>query len=140
MAEAMLRCRIERATVACTIVVGSAGLHAPSNQPASVFAQQVMRERGLDIADHRSRLLAQTDVDAADLVLTMTRQHTRAVKACFVRTENKVFQLSAMAGKDNDVEDPYGYPIEDYRSTAGEIDALLEAGLSSILATISSPR
>lgn len=42
---------------------------------ATPVAVEVLAERGIDIAGHRSRSLAEVDLEGADLVITMERRH-----------------------------------------------------------------
>ena len=51
--------------------VSSAGF-LYDGHPASDTATKVMRERGLDLRAHRSRILDRRTVDEADVVLTMS--------------------------------------------------------------------
>jgi len=57
-----------------SIQVASAGTIA-GGQPAEPHAVEVMADRGIDISSHRSHKLAAVDIDAADLVLCMAREH-----------------------------------------------------------------
>jgi protein-tyrosine-phosphatase len=57
-------------------VVESAGF-LQAGQPASDATIEVMGERGLDLTDHRSRVVSPELVHGADLVLTMERRHAR---------------------------------------------------------------
>jgi protein-tyrosine-phosphatase len=74
MAEVLLRRRLAAAGVDAR--VRSAGL-LPGGVPASEGSRTAMRERGLDLADHRSTRLEAALVAGADLVLGMTREHVR---------------------------------------------------------------
>jgi len=59
--------------------VASAGTSATDGTPASGNALKVMRESGLDLGGHRSRLATPTVIEAADLVLTMTAAHAATI-------------------------------------------------------------
>lgn len=75
VAEAALRRRLGELGVGCA--VASAGLvqdGAPA--PASVVAA-AKELLALDLSAHRSRLLRRADVEGADLVVGMARQHVR---------------------------------------------------------------
>lgn len=69
--------------------VSSAGL-LHGGHPATAHAQATMAERNLDLSTHRSRTLDQAILDAADLVIGMTREHVREVavldRAAMART------------------------------------------------------
>jgi protein-tyrosine phosphatase len=57
--------------------VESRGTHAVDGAPALEYAVAVMRAEGVDLSEHRSRLVDLPDLDRSDLVLTMTRAHLR---------------------------------------------------------------
>jgi protein-tyrosine phosphatase len=88
MVEGLLRHRLEAAAVS-GVTVSSAG-SLPAGHPATAEAVQVMAARGIDITDHESRLVTADLLEAADLVLAMTRGHVRdacvEVPAVFDRT------------------------------------------------------
>ena len=70
MAEAMLRARLGGAPV----TVSSAGLSGSGvAPPRPVLAQ--MRKRGLDVSEHRSRLVDRAMVEESSLVLGASRTH-----------------------------------------------------------------
>lgn len=77
MAEALLRRHLD-AVGAADVGVSSAGLYAGGHS-ATDHGQATMAARGLDLSSHRSRQLERGLVDAADLVLGMTREHVREV-------------------------------------------------------------
>lgn len=76
MAEAMLRDMAERAGK--RVEVRSAGVGAVDGCPVSTGAAEVLRKRNLPVPGP-SRLLTKELLDWADLVLTMTVSHKRAV-------------------------------------------------------------
>ena len=133
MGERILRRLIDRSPSAGTIEVASAGVWAFSGEPACENAQKVMAERGIDLSDHRSRPLRQTDVDRADVLLVMTHEHAQAIATGFLRADGKVHLLSQMAGYPYDIEDPYGQPVDSYRATADQLETLIAKGYPSIL-------
>lgn len=87
MAEGLLRDRLER--VGIDAHVHSAGL-VTENRSASEHGVKAMSRRGIDIGQHRSRLLAVELVRSPDLILAMELQHLREVavldRTAFPRT------------------------------------------------------
>jgi protein-tyrosine phosphatase len=57
-----------------TILVGSAGIDAPSGAVAAAGSRRVAAEWGLSLEDHCTRSTRFTPLDEAQLVLTMTRR------------------------------------------------------------------
>lgn len=112
------------------IEVLSAGTAAYTGDPASPHAVEAAAEMGIDLSAHRSRRLSLELLDTADLVLTMTSAHKRAVLAAFPELEGRVLTLkeaagSAAGGPGSDISDPFGGSLEVYRRTAAEIEKYL---------------
>lgn len=74
MAEALLRHHLEARGVDAH--VSSTGLTF-EGRPATAEAAEALAGQGLDLRSHSSRTLAADQVEAADLVLGMERQHVR---------------------------------------------------------------
>jgi protein-tyrosine phosphatase len=77
--------------------VQSAGTDAIADIPATDDAITVMKGEGLDISAHRSRPVATSEVDAADVVVTMTRAHLRDLATRSPATFPRVFTLKELA-------------------------------------------
>ena len=133
MAEVIFRSLVKRAGDGDRIRVASAGTWGSREELAATYAQEVVREDGLDLSKHRSRILTQQDVDEADLILVMERAHSDDILMRFVRAEAKVRLLSEMAAKSHDIKDPYGGSRQAYEGTKQEIEQLLEAGYERIV-------
>lgn len=93
MAEGLLRRRLADAGIAAT--VSSTGL-LESGREASTAAVDVLRDRGIHIADHRSRVLARDQVERADLVLAMERAHVREATLVSPRAFPRIFTLKEL--------------------------------------------
>jgi protein-tyrosine-phosphatase len=133
MATGLLRQRLAREGLDGQYTVRSAGTWALDNRPATENAVEVMAERGVDIGDHRARSLTTADIEEAELILVMSREHEQMIAHVWPQYKWKVYRLSEMAGKRRDVEDPYGLPLEEYRTCADVIDGYLERGFARIL-------
>lgn len=108
------------------IAVGSAGTGAWDGAPASEGAYLIALERGLDLSQHRARLLTRELVESADLVFTMARHHRARVQE--LGGEGRVFVLGEYAGRSGEeaeVGDPFGGDLEVYRDTCAELEALI---------------
>lgn len=81
--------------------VRSAGIAASEGTPMSKHAASVMQGAGCP-TDHQSRPLGQADADWADLILTMTQGHKRAILQMFPHTVDKVYTLLEYAWDDPD--------------------------------------
>lgn len=106
--------------------VSSAGTGAWDGAPASEGAYLVALERGLDLSQHRARLLTRELVETADLVFTMARHHRARVQE--LGGEGRVFVLgeyAGRAGEEAEVGDPFGGDLEVYRDTYAELEGLI---------------
>lgn len=105
--------------------VHSAGT-VPWSGPPAAASVTVLRERGLDITEHRSRRLTDSMVATADLVLTMTRAHVWGVLAHDPDAVTRTFllaelpRLGAAAGPRR--------PAEPVRGWAARVAALRPPG------------
>ena len=108
-------------------VVRSAGVAAPDGMPASESTRAALAEQGIDATGHRSRLLDEGLVDAADLIVVMTADHRRIVLQRFPGARGKVFTLRSFghAGCDADIEDPIGLSTAGYRTIRNQIDSAI---------------
>ena len=106
---------------------------ASVGHPASEHALTAMAEMGRDISRHRSRGVTRGIIDQAALVLGMTPNHVEAVKAAFPHAVDKIHLIAEIAGQSYGVDDPYGAPLDSYRATAAELDALIEEGYDKII-------
>jgi protein-tyrosine phosphatase len=133
MVEALLRARLARVDAPRDWQVSSAGVWAAEGQPASAHSVEEMAQRGLDLSAHQARSVTRQRMEAADLVLAMTRHHAEALEAAFPDHAHKVHMLSKMVGQEYDIYDPYGGPRLEYAHVARELEELVEAGFQRII-------
>jgi L-threonylcarbamoyladenylate synthase len=88
-----------------SIEVCSAGVAAGTGSAASPQTLEVLRERGIDLSAHQSRMLTPEMVDRADVVLTMTPSHAQAVMQIAPDSAHKVFPIDPL----NPIADPIGH-------------------------------
>jgi protein-tyrosine-phosphatase len=125
LAEAIARAAAhERGIEALTF--GSAGTSAWDGSAASDGAILVGIERQLELNLHRSRALTRELVDAADLVLCMGDHHVE--RALVLGGEGKTFLLTDYAERritGRSVPDPFGGGLDEYRTTADDLERLV---------------
>ena len=132
MAEAIARnAAAKRPGLAVTF--GSAGTSAWDGAPASDGALLVGLERKLDLNAHRSRSLSRELVDESDLILGMGQHHVE--RAAVLGGELKTHLLSDFAARSatgHSIADPFGGDLDLYRSTADELERMIELVLARI--------
>lgn len=114
--------------------VETAGTWARDGYPAAPYAQAVMREYGLDISDHRSRVITEDMVTDTDLIVTMERGQKEALAVEFPSVADRVVLLSeATQGPPGwDISDPVGRSRSTFRETARELEDLLASGMKEL--------
>jgi protein-tyrosine-phosphatase len=133
MAAAIMRQRIAALGLSDQVEVLSAGMWARNGQPASEDAITVLAARGLSLADHRSQPLTPELLDRTDIVLVMEEAHRRSIFYLAPKHLHKVMLLTELTGGYDDIDDPYGGPIEGYVNTEAQLETLIDAGLRRLL-------
>ncbi len=139
LAEAIARHAIaERGIV--EITVGSAGISAWDDSPASDGSLLVAMEHGVDLSEHRARLLTTEIVSASDLILTMGPAHVARVDELGGGARTHLLTTYASGGRDDaPVSDPYGGDLNVYRDTYSELHALVHAVLDRVITSQEPP-
>ena len=126
LASAMLAGRLRALAEFTKVTVESAGTSASPGAPASEGSALMARERGLDLAPHRARLLTADLVQAADLILAMGHSHLSRIAQ--LGGGEKAQLLTAYVGEAGiDVADPFGSDLARYRDTAAQLDRIVAA-------------
>src|SRR4029453_4638803 len=140
MAEILLREALERRGVD-GVTVASAGTGAWDGAPVSEGAYLIALEHGLDLSEHRARLLTREMTQEADLVLTMSRHHRAGVHD--PGGADKGFVLGEFAGRmgeSAEVRDPFGGDLEGYRQTYDDLAELTDAAADRLVRERSGDR
>jgi protein-tyrosine-phosphatase len=136
MAEALLREALAARGIE-QVTVASAGTGAWDGAPASEGAYLVGLEHGLDLSEHRARLLTRDIVKGADLILTMSGHHLARVAE--LGGDDKVHLLGAYASREpgrTEVSDPFGSDLDSYRTTFEELQELISGVVSRVAGTV----
>lgn len=97
----------------------SAGMAAGGGLQPSLYAKEVMQEEGIDISDHRSKVLHADLLEEADKVLVMTESHRKQIADWFKSYADKTRLLRDFDPVRNDpdypnIPDPIGMGKEAY--------------------------
>jgi protein-tyrosine-phosphatase len=134
MAEAILQDLLQQDGKEKLYEVRSVGTWTRNGLSASLPALQATKELGLDISAHRSHHLTSQDIEEANLILVMTRDHKEALDVEFPQARAKTYLLSEMTDNRYDIDDPAGSGApEAHYICAQEIEKLLKKGYSRIL-------
>jgi len=124
IAEGLLR-RTVAAAGRADIEVGSAGTGAWEGAPVSEGSYLVSLEQGIDLSQHRARMLTQELVGQSDLILTMSHGHLGRVRE--LGGGGRAHLLAEFAGSAGaaDISDPFGGDLGDYRETLRALEPLI---------------
>lgn len=103
------------------VEVGSAGTAAIDGRLAHPEAAFVLKEFGIDVGSHRSRLVSPELLDWADLVLTMMRGHKEILLDRYPQFGDKVFTLAEFVDEVGDVQDPSEWTSYAFRQVRDRI-------------------
>ena len=98
--------------------IESAGIFAEEGAPASTEAIIVMKEYDIDLLGHHAQPINTELLEKSDVILTMTAAHKMLLEQY---AEGKVFTLSEYADLDDDIDDPFGGDVEEYKECADEL-------------------
>ena len=126
MAEAIARDLLTRAGDTETKVI-SAGVTAMEGAPMTPEARETLVELGVDPGRHRSRAAEPALIGSAEQIYTMTRSHLRAIEAA-----GGAGRAALLDPSGDDIPDPIGGPIEEYRDTAQRLRTMIQRRLEEI--------
>jgi protein-tyrosine phosphatase len=108
----------------------SAGTAAIYNSPASSHAIEVIKELGVDIANHRSQPVTLSMLDKSDQVYCMTKEHLNTLKEWMPLQASRIFLLDP---EGENIIDPIGGSADLYRQVAFKIKKSLESIINKII-------
>lgn len=126
MAEGFLRHRLP-SVLQSEVTVRSAGTYGLHGNRAEPLAIRAAAAHGVDISDHRARILDAPLIRSADLVLAMERYHLDRINdLLFFRSKNAFLLGKFDERRENpEIEDPYGLAFDAYQTCANEIAACM---------------
>jgi protein-tyrosine-phosphatase len=139
MAEAILKKLVANRPDAEEWHIESAGIWAHEGLPAALLSQLMMREMGLDISLHQAKRVSRALLHHFNLILTMEHLHKEGLINQYKPFEERIYLLSEMVGKFEDVPDPIGSEYEYYQATAKTLQLYLSEGLEKIYQLAKSP-
>ncbi|MBD3320631.1 MAG: hypothetical protein GF350_06010 [Chitinivibrionales bacterium] len=112
------------------LFVSSTGIYAHKNHPAAKHAIEVCRENEIDLSNHRTRPVEPKELIAADLIFTMEKVQKEYLNLFFPAVNDRVFMLGAAWNgpekKKNNIPDPMGGALKDFRKSFKAVDSHIE--------------
>lgn len=102
----------------------SAGISAVKGAGANEKTKSVMAEINIDLREHSSHNIDELELSREDLIITMTRKHSRALILRHPNLADKISTLKELSQLDpdsKDIQDPFGLSEKVYRETRKEI-------------------
>lgn len=124
MAQALLAAALPHASVR------SAGLGALVGMPADKTAILLMKDRGLDLSQHRAEQVSRATCLTADMVLVMDADQKQRVEDLYPQARGRVFKLGEYTKQD--IPDPYRCGETAFREALARIDDSLTEWLKRI--------
>lgn len=121
MAEGLFRKQVSKIDSSHNWQISSAGTWTKGGNPVDRTVLKLLAKLGIDMASHRSQEISERLLSVADVVLVMEVSHKEALSVEFSNHAEKIFMLSELVGKTQDVVDPVGGPFVDYKATLFEI-------------------
>lgn len=106
------------------VQVQSAGLGALLGFPAAKHVQHLLKERNIDVSEHRARQLKQDLIAWSDLILVMEKAQLNAIQKRFPTARGKVFCLGKW--QDCEIDDPYRKDKAFFIENIKQIDSCLK--------------
>jgi protein-tyrosine phosphatase len=118
IAAALLEKRVEH--LDSGLSVSSVGLKV-TGEPTPEIGISLMAERGIDLAPHRSTPVTKDEINAADIILGMTREHVREIVGISPEAWPKTFTLKDFVRRTGQVAPPRRHQrFADWLATVGE--------------------
>lgn len=120
LAERYLRSKLRCSTT--NVSVDSAGIRTRIGRSSPEIAVDVATEYGVNLADHRSKPVTETELDWSDVVFVMDLHNYYHLRRQFGDHDEKTFFLGGLtAGSSFEIDDPYGGTEESFRSLYDEV-------------------
>lgn len=110
-------------------VLMSAGVAASLGNRATPEAVEAVADMGVSLADHISQPLTRELLEQADYIFPMTRSHQHAI---LMECPEAAARTRLIRTDEQDVSDPIGGGIEQYRQCAREIESNLRQVLTEV--------
>jgi protein-tyrosine-phosphatase len=106
------------------VAVSSAGTLALDGNKATKEAFMASRDQGVDLSEHRARMIDKEMVERSDMICVMGLEQREAILEEFPEAEKKICFLGKFIdgseGRE-EIQDPYGNSIYHYRLCFSEI-------------------
>jgi protein-tyrosine-phosphatase len=117
------------------ICSASAGVFASQGSPPDPKMVEFLLQKELPVKNHEARQISKQDVEWADRILVMEKEHARMIEATWPDVKEKVELLGGIASGAHiadDVIDPYGGSSYHYRLAQSQITLAIRSLVKSL--------
>jgi protein-tyrosine phosphatase len=107
------------------VKIFSRGLVVLFGEPINPKAEVILKKHDLEIHNHISKGLKESEIDDNTLILTMTQAHKMNIIKTYPKAKN-VYTINEYAGETGDVVDPYGGTLVEYEQCYIELARLVK--------------
>jgi len=97
-----------------SITVHSAGTHLQQGRESPPEALAAARNQGVNLSDHRSKVITKAMIEDADVILVFDLRNERDILAQFPNSKTKVHLIACLDDCGDDIDDPFGKGIDCY--------------------------
>ena len=133
MAVALFRHQISTRPDADQWRIESAGTWGLDGMGPAYGTIMALKNRGLSIQGHRSRIVTRELIQSFNLILTMESGQKEALKIEFPQFASRIFMVSEMIGRSYDITDPMKGSLLDFYETINDLDYILSSGFERII-------
>ncbi len=130
---ALLQQRIRNAGLGSRVHIESAGVRAQPGRPVDPTILAMLAEMGVELAGKEAMPVMEGALRRADLILVMEEAHRQALFYRLPDALPKVFLLSELAHRFDEIPDPHGQGAHEYEIMAALVWELLEQGWLELL-------
>ena len=124
MAHHYMQEKVKSLNVENNFLIDSCGIYANTGERATRNAIEAIKDYGINMENHRAKNVNELNLDEYDLIITLTNQHKRILRQIYPKINDKIYTLKEYTEPDTkyiDIDDPWGFDINVYKSCAKEI-------------------
>jgi protein-tyrosine phosphatase len=115
-----------------TVIGRGIAIDAKETSPEA-FAAQLLKDRGIDVSQHRAAQLSAKEAADATIILPVSFKNLGQVLTIYPDTRDKSFLLGDYSvGQKTDIEDAYGKDLPVYQKALSQVDEYVPAALTKI--------
>ena len=133
MAVALFKHRISTREDAVQWRIESAGTWGIEGMGPAYGTIMALKNRGLSIPNHRSRIVTRELIRSFNLILTMESGQKEGLRIEYPEEASRIFMISEMIGRTYNILDPMAGSFWDFQETVNDLDYIFSTGFERII-------